>query len=171
MKMINSYDGSKDQALFAGGCFWCVEAAFEKTDGVIAAISGFAGGEEENPSYDDVAYGKTSHREAVLVIFDPEKISYKNIVQVFWENIDPTDTGGQYADRGHHYTTAIYTASDEQEGIATASKAELETSLNATAATEILPATNFYPAEEYHQNYYKKNPIRYELYRQGSGRG
>ena len=159
-------------ATFAGGCFWCVESDFEKADGVIEAISGYTGGEEPNPTYKQVSAGGTGHTEAVQVRFDPDKITYKELLDVFWRHMDPTDAGGQFVDRGSQYRPAIFYHDDEQKRIAEQSKAELEKSDRFTKpiAIEIVPLTEFYTAEEYHQDYYSKNPLRYKMYRYGSGR-
>jgi len=159
-------------ATFAGGCFWCVESDFEKVDGVIEAISGYTGGEEPNPTYKQVSAGGTGHTEAVQVRYDPDKITYKELLDVFWRHMDPTDAGGQFVDRGSQYRSAIFYHDEEQKRIAEESKAELEKSGRFTKpiATEIVPLTEFYTAEDYHQDYYSKNPLRYKMYRYGSGR-
>ncbi len=159
-------------ATFAGGCFWCTESDFEKHDGVIEAVSGYAGGSVENPTYNQVSSGSTGHREAVQVTFDPQVISYEQLLEIFWEHINPTDGGGAFADRGFQYTSAIFYQNDEQRQLAEQSKAALEASgkFDKPIVTKILPASQFYPAEEYHQDYYKKNPLKYGLYRSGSGR-
>ena len=159
-------------ATFAGGCFWCIESDFEKVDGVIEAVSGYSGGEEQNPTYKQVASGGTSHTEAVQVHYDPDKITYKELLDVFWRHMDPTDPGGQFVDRGSQYRSAIFYHDEEQKRIAEESKAELEKSgrFNKPIVTEIVPLTEFYTAEEYHQDYYSKNPLRYKMYRYGSGR-
>lgn len=161
-----------ETATFSGGCFWCTESDFQKHDGVLQAISGFSGGDEENPKYDDVASGKTGHREAVQVKYDPSVISYKELLEIYWKHIDPTDEGGSFADRGFQYTSAIYYHNDEQKSVAEASKKELEAcgKFDQPIATKIEAYKNFYPADEYHQDYSKKNPLRYSIYRQGSGR-
>lgn len=161
-----------EKATFAGGCFWCMEAAFEKVEGVVEAISGYTGGTTINPTYGEVSTGNTGHYEAVEVIFDPDIISYAELVAVFWKNIDPTDGGGQFADRGTQYRTAIFYHNDEQKMIAQQSKSELQNSgkFAQEIVTKILPVTEFYPAEEYHQDYYQKNPTGYEMYHTGSGR-
>jgi peptide methionine sulfoxide reductase msrA/msrB len=159
-------------ATFAGGCFWCVESDFEKVDGVIEAISGYTGGDVSNPNYKQVSAGGTGHAEAVQVRYDPEKISYKELLDVFWRHVDPTDADGQFVDRGSQYRPAIFYHDQEQKRMAEASKAELEKSGRFTKpiATEIVPLGEFYVAEEYHQDYYDKNPLRYKFYRMGSGR-
>ena len=138
------------EAVFAGGCFWCTEADFEKVDGVLEAISGYTGGQAANPTYEQVSTGTTGHREAVHVVYDPDQISYQGLLDIFWSHIDPADAGGQSADRGPQYTTAIFYRHDEQKQLAQASKAELASSANQEIATKILPASEFYPAEDYH---------------------
>ena len=160
------------KATFAGGCFWCMEAAYEELMGVVEVISGYAGGEEENPSYEQVSSGRTSHREAVQVTYNPRKISYEKLINYFWRQIDPTDENGQFSDRGHHYTTAIYYHNDTQKEIAEKSKEDLEDSnkFDNPIVTEIVKFTNFFPAEEYHQDYSKKRNVQYKLYEKGSGR-
>ena len=159
-------------ATFAGGCFWCVESDFEKVDGVIEAISGYAGGEEPNPTYKQVSAGGTGYAESVQVRYDPQKITYRELLDVFWRHVDPTDAGGQFVDRGSQYRSAIFYNDEDQKRIAQESKAELEKSgrFSKPIVTEIVPLGKFYPAEEYHQDYYSKNPLRYKLYRFGSGR-
>ena len=161
-----------EKATFAGGCFWCMEAAFEETEGVIEAVSGYTGGKTVNPTYEEVSTGKTGHYEAVEVKFDPDKISYTQLLQVFWRNINPIDSSGQFHDRGSQYETAIFYSNDEQKMIAEQSKEELGNSgrFNEEIVTKILPMGEFYPAEEYHQDYYRKNPIGYLWYHTGSGR-
>ncbi len=161
-----------ETATVAGGCFWCVESDFEKVDGVIKVISGYTGGHKANPTYEEVSSGTTGYREAVQVVFDPEKISYKEILDVLWKHIDPTDAGGQFVDRGSQYRSAIYYHNEKQKRIAEESKKELEESgvFNKPIVTDIIKFEKFYPAEEYHQDYYKKNPIRYKYYRWHSGR-
>ncbi len=162
----------KSVAIFAGGCFWCMEPPYDKLDGVLSTTSGYTGGSEVNPTYKQVASGRTSHREAVRIEYDPKRVSYERLLEVFWRNIDPLDGRGQFCDKGRHYTSAIYTLDDEQFAAAQASKAELvsEGKLKGEIKTEILPAGPFYQAEDYHQDYYKKNPIRYNYYRWGCGR-
>jgi peptide methionine sulfoxide reductase msrA/msrB len=164
-------DKSNQQtALFAGGCFWCMEPPFAKLDGVVAVRSGYAGGTTENPSYENYARG--GHIEVIEVVYDPDRISYAELLETFWRQIDPTDDGGQFADRGSGYTSAIFYANEGQRLAAEQSKQHLAASgiFNKPLVTPILPATRFYPAEDYHQDYYQKNPIRYQLYRAGSGR-
>ncbi len=159
-------------ATFAGGCFWCLEADFEKLPGVIKVISGYTGGKKPNPTYEEVSTGKTEHLEAVQIYYDPQKISYEELLKFFWKNIDPTDAGGQFVDRGSQYRTAIFYHNEQQRKLAEKSKEELIAlgKFSKPIATEIKKLTQFYPAEEYHQDYFKKEPLRYELYRQGSGR-
>jgi peptide methionine sulfoxide reductase msrA/msrB len=159
-------------ATFAGGCFWCVESDFEKVNGVVEAISGYTGGQKSNPTYQEVSAGVTGHAEAVQVTYDPAKITYKELLDVFWRHVDPTDDGGQFVDRGSQYRTAIFYHDEEQKRIAEESRAQLEKSgrFSGPVVTEIVPLTEFYPAEDYHQDYYTKNPLRYKLYRYGSGR-
>jgi len=162
----------RETAIFGGGCFWCMEPPFEQVEGVIDVKAGYSGGDEVNPSYEQVSSGQTSHFEAVQVVFDPAKVSYRELVEVFWRQVDPTDGGGQFADRGSHYRTAIFVNSDEQRRVAEESKTELEQSgiFSRPVVTQILPAKPFYPAEEYHQDYYLKNVLHYSAYKVGSGR-
>jgi len=158
--------------IFAGGCFWCTESDFEKTTGVVDAISGYIGGEIENPTYEQVSSGKTKYREAAKIYYDPNIITYDQLLDVYWRHIDPTDKEGQFADRGHQYTPAIYYKNNEERSLATDSKTYLQSTKfkDTIITTEILPISTFYPAEDYHQNYHKKNKIHYNLYRNGSGR-
>ena len=160
------------QATFAGGCFWCVEAGFEKLDGVAKVISGYAGGNTVNPTYKEVSSGKGGHLEVVQVHYDPNIISYETLLESFWRQIDPTDNDGQFVDRGPQYRPAIFYHDDIQKLIAENSRANLASSgpFKKPIETEIIKLTKFYPAEEYHQDYYKKNPIRYKYYRYNSGR-
>ena len=159
-------------AVFAGGCFWCVESDFEKIDGVIEVISGYTGGHVHNPTYKQVSQGGTGHVEAIKVIYDPARISYDKLLEFFWQHVDPTDPGGQFVDRGPQYRSVIFYANETEKQLIEASKQRLEGSgrFQKPILTDILPLEEFYPAEEYHQNYYKKNPIRYKWYRSGSGR-
>ena len=159
-------------AVFAGGCFWCTESDFEKVEGVVEVISGYTGGRIQNPSYEQVSGGNTGHIEAVKVIYDPSAITYEALLEVFWRYVDPTDPGGQFVDRGSQYRSAIFYANEKERHIAEASRDRLEASRRFTrpVATLIEPLGAFYPAEDYHQDYYKKNPIRYKWYRSGSGR-
>jgi peptide methionine sulfoxide reductase msrA/msrB len=159
-------------ATFAGGCFWCMEAAFEEAEGVNESISGYTGGDLENPTYEQVTGGRTGHYEAVQVYYDPTKINYPELLEIFWRNINPTDPDGQFADRGPQYKTAIFYHNEEQKISATNSKKQLDMSgkFSDPVVTLILPATEFYKAEEYHQDYYKKNVLRYKTYSRLSGR-
>lgn len=159
-------------ATFAGGCFWCMEAPFEKLAGVSAVISGYAGGEQADPTYQDVSAGRTQHLESVQVHYDPEQIRYRDLLAVFWRQIDPTDSGGQFVDRGNQYGTAIFYHDEEQRQWAERTREELDDTgrFRKPIVTPIREFTRFYPAEEYHQDFYKKNPERYHQYRGGSGR-
>jgi peptide-methionine (S)-S-oxide reductase len=159
-------------ATFAGGCFWCMEQPFDKIDGVLATTSGYAGGMKQNPTYEEVSSGRTGHAEAVQVLYDPKKVSYEKLLDVYWHNIDPTVSDRQFCDVGTQYRTAIFVHDDAQRAAAEASKAALEKSkpFKEPIVTQIVTATQFWPAEEYHQNYYQKNPIRYSYYRTGCGR-
>ncbi|MDQ1331072.1 MAG: peptide methionine sulfoxide reductase msrA/msrB [Thermodesulfobacteriota bacterium] len=159
-------------ATFAGGCFWCTESDFEKVKGVTEVISGYTGGHKENPAYEEVSAGTTGHVEAIQVIYDPLQVTYKELLQVLWRHIDPTDSGGQFVDRGTQYRSAVFYHNEEQKKQAEESKAELSKSgrFKKPVVTEIIPFTKFYRAEDYHQDYYKKNPLRYNFYRLNSGR-
>jgi peptide-methionine (S)-S-oxide reductase len=159
-----------EKATFAGGCFWCMEAAFKGVAGVVSAVSGYTGGTKKNPTYEEVSSGGTGHFESVEVTFDPKKISYEKVLEIYWENVDPLTPYGQFCDHGEQYRTAIFVHDDAQRKAADASKAKVEQRLKAKVVTFILPASVFYPAEEYHQDYAKKNPFRYGLYRKGCGR-
>ncbi|MDQ0338026.1 methionine-S-sulfoxide reductase [Caldalkalibacillus uzonensis] len=159
-------------ATFAGGCFWCMVPPFEEQEGVIRIVSGYTGGHQPHPTYEEVCVGTTGHYEAVQITYDPERITYDQLLDIFWRQIDPTDPGGQFYDRGDSYRTAIFCHDEEQRQKAEASKQALEERgiFDKPIVTQILPAAPFYPAEEYHQDYHKKNPFRYKLYRLGSGR-
>jgi peptide methionine sulfoxide reductase msrA/msrB len=161
-----------EKATFAGGCFWCMEPPFEKLEGVKEVVPGYTGGHKENPSYEEVSAGTTGHAEAVEVIYDPLKITYSELLDIFWMQIDPTDKSGQFADRGSQYRTAVFYHSEEQKVLAEKSREEIRISgkFQKPIVTEIVPAVQFYRAEGYHQDYYKKNPFRYKIYRFGSGR-
>ncbi len=171
-KKMAGKSGSMRSAVFAGGCFWCTESDFEKIEGVIDVISGYTGGTMANPTYKEVSSGSTRHVEAVKVVYDPEKVTYAKLLEVFWTHVDPTDAGGQFVDRGSQYVSAIFYADDTERRLAESSKLKLaETGVfEGPIGTEILPLGLFYAAEDYHQNYYKKNPLRYKWYRSGSGR-
>jgi methionine-S-sulfoxide reductase len=160
------------RATFAGGCFWCMEPPFDKTPGVLSTTSGYAGGEERDPTYEQVSSGRTGHAEVVQIVYDPKKVTYEQLLEVFWRNIDPVDGGGQFCDRGSQYRTGIFYEGQEQKALAEASKRALEESgrLPGPIVTEITPLEAFYPAEEYHQDFYKKSFLRYRSYRTGCGR-
>ena len=160
------------KATFAGGCFWCMELPFEKLEGVAKVVSGYTGGSKENPTYEEVSHGATGHVEAVEITYDPRKINYQKLLDVFWRQIDPTDAGGQFADRGGQYVSAIFYHDEEQRTQAVESKKTLDASgaFLKPIVTDVRPAEKFYPAEDYHQDYYRKNPIRYKFYRYNSGR-
>ena len=159
-------------ATFAGGCFWCMVTPFEEMPGIIRVVSGYTGGHTEHPTYEQVCSETTGHAEAVQITFDPELMPYEQLLELFWRQIDPTDAGGQFHDRGSSYRTAIFYHNEEQKRLAEASKEQLERSgrFDKPIATEIVPAAVFYPAEDYHQDYHTKNPFRYKMYRKGSGR-
>lgn len=162
----------EDIAIFAGGCFWCMETDFEKRPGIKGVISGYTGGSEPNPTYEQVSSHMTGHREAVEIHFDPSVITYAQLVDLYWHSIDPTQADGQFADIGESYRTAIFYRNDAQRQVAEKSKLDLELTktLGKPIATEILPATKFWPAEDYHQDYWTKDPMHYRMYRYGSGR-
>ncbi len=160
------------KATFAGGCFWCVEADFDKIDGVVSTISGYIGGKTPNPTYEQVSGGGTGHTEAVEIVYDPRKVSYERLLEYFWHNIDPTVKNEQFCDVGSQYRAAIFYHDETQKKLAEASKLQLDKNkpFRRAIVTEITPATTFYRAEEYHQDYYLRNPIRYKYYRAGCGR-
>lgn len=167
-----SSQGGSNYAIFAGGCFWCMEPPYDKLDGVISTVSGYIGGSVPDPSYEQVTTGNTGHAEVVRVEYNPDVVSYEKLLEVFWKNIDPLDAGGQFCDRGSQYRSEIFYTSERQRELAEASKqalAEADT-LPGEIVTRITEADTFYPAEEYHQNYYQKNPIRYRFYRFTCGR-
>lgn len=157
-------------AIFAGGCFWCMEKPYDKIDGVISTVSGYSGGAVDNPTYEQVSSGATGHYEVLQVTYDASKISYDKLLDIFWRNVDPLDAGGQFCDRGGQYRSGIFYSSEEEQQIAEQSKAKHEQILGQKIVTEILPASTFYPAEDYHQDYYLKNPVRYKFYRWNCGR-
>lgn len=164
-------DNKLAKATFAGGCFWCMEPPFDKLDGVISTTVGYTGGRKESPSYEEVSAGNTGHAESIQIIFDPKKISYTKLLAVFWHNIDPTVKDRQFCDYGHQYRSAIFYHDEEQKRLAEQSKQALVNDKRFKVIfTEIVPASAFYVAEEYHQDYYKKNPVRYKLYRYSCGR-
>lgn len=160
------------RAIFAGGCFWCMEQPFDLLPGVVSTTSGYIGGHKVDPSYQEVSAGGSGHAEAVEIIFDPRLVSYEQLLEVFWRNIDPTDSGGQFVDRGSQYRSGIFYLDELQRRQAEQSKADLARSgrFKRPIVTEIVPATTFYPAEAYHQDYYRENPLRYKYYRFNSGR-
>ncbi len=158
------------KAIFAGGCFWCMQAEFEQAPGVISVTAGYTGGSLQNPNYEQVSLGVTGHAEAIQVIYDPVKTAYIKLLEIYWGNIDPTDAGGQLHDRGTQYRTAIFYVSEDQRLLAEESKQRMEKKLKKPIVTEIVAASEFYPAEEYHQDYYKKNPVHFKAYELGSGR-
>lgn len=169
-------DDAAGTAVFAGGCFWCMEGPFDALDGVLSTTSGYAGGSKEDATYQRSSSGRSGHREVLQVKYDPARVSYADLLEVFWHNIDPYDPRGQFCDKGPQYTSAVIALSDEQFRLASESKAELVAQIEAAGksgdviATEILPFAQFYPAEDYHQDYYTKNPIRYKVYRWNCGR-
>lgn len=161
------------KAVFAGGCFWCMVKPFETQPGIFSVISGYTGGHVPNPTYEQVITGTTGHTEAVEIAYDPDIISYEQLVEIYWQQTDPTDALGQFADRGDSYRPVIYYGNEEEREIAEKSKQKLQDSgrFDKPIVTKIEPKSDFYPAEEYHQDYYRKNKVHYQLYREGSGRG
>ena len=159
-------------ATFAGGCFWCMQGPFDRLDGVISTTAGYTGGSKKNPTYHEVSSGDTGHAESVQVLYDPKRVSYEKLLDVFWHNIDPTVKDRQFCDVGTQYRSAIFYHTPEQKRLAEASKAALERNklIKGEIYTQIVPAGEFWPAEDYHQDYYKKNPVRYQFYRSGCGR-
>ena len=164
--------GTLKAAVFAGGCFWCMEGPFERAPGVLSVVSGYAGGSEPNPTYEQVAGGRTGHAEVVRVVYDPARTTFAALLEVYWHNVDPTQRDGQFCDEGRQYRTAVFFSDDAERAAATASKAALEAAgtLPGPIVTEIVPATPFYAAEGYHQDFYRTNPTRYAMYRAGCGR-
>ena len=161
---------NRAEAIVAGGCFWCTEADFDKLPGVIRTTSGYTGGTVANPTYKQVSGGGTGHIEAVRIVYDPRKVSYESLANHLLRTVDPLDGGGQFCDRGYQYKSALFVATPQQRRAAEAAKARAAAALKKPVATLILPAARFYPAEEYHQDYYKKNPVRYRFYRWNCGR-
>jgi len=157
-------------AIFAGGCFWCMEGPFDAIDGVLSTTSGYTGGSVADPSYEQVSSGTTGHQESVRVVYDPRRVDYAKLLDVFWHNVDPLDAGGQFCDRGAQYRSTIFVAGAEQRKLAEASKAKVAAQLGKDVATDIRDAGPFYAAEDYHQDYYRKNPLRYRFYRSRCGR-
>lgn len=179
--MVSAASGAQDQAgkpgegavaTFAGGCFWCMEHPYDELEGVLSTTVGYTGGDTKNPTYREVSAGGTGHTEAIQVVYDPNKVSYEKLLEVFWRNIDPLDKGGQFCDRGSQYRTGIFYHDETQKRLAEESKKELDESkrFQQPIVTEIVPASEFTLAEDYHQDYYRKNPIRYKVYRWGCGR-
>jgi peptide-methionine (S)-S-oxide reductase len=160
------------KATFAGGCFWCMEHPFDSLEGVVSVMSGYTGGTKKNPTYQEVSAGGTGHTESVQIVYDPAKIGYRKLLEVFWHNIDPTTPNRQFCDAGNQYRSAVFYHDEEQKRLVEESKRELERTkpFRGSIVTEIAPASVFYPAEEYHQRYYKKNPVRYKFYRYNCGR-
>ena len=159
-----------EKAVFAGGCFWCVESDFDKVPGVVSTISGYTGGKTKDPTYQQVTAGGTGHYEAVEITYDPAKVSYDALLTAFWHSVDPTDDGGQFCDRGQSYETAVFVANEKERSLAEASENAAQKMVDKPIVTPILAAGPFYAAENYHQDYYKKNPLRYNYYRWGCGR-
>lgn len=157
-------------AVFAGGCFWCLEGPFDALPGVVETQSGYTGGVDPDPTYEEVSAGKSGHFEAIRVVYDPDKVGFEQLLDIFWRNIDPTDGDGQFCDRGPQYRSAIFVADAVEEALAWQAKERLAALKKFSVLTQILPRGEFYPAEDYHQDYYQKNPIRYHFYRQGCGR-
>ncbi len=160
----------QEEAIFAGGCFWCMEKPFDKVDGVISTTAGYTGGKEEHPTYEDVGHHRTRHYEALRVVYDPAKVDYDKLLQVFWHNVDPTQANGQFCDKGDQYRTGIFTSDAEEKAKAEASKKAAAAELGEPIVTEVLPKAVFWVAEEYHQDFYVKKPGSYERYRIGCGR-
>jgi peptide-methionine (S)-S-oxide reductase len=167
---LNAKANTNKTAIFAMGCFWCAESDFEKVPGVIKVVSGYTGGHVKNPTYDEVGEGSTGHYEAVLVTYNPDKVTYAKLITNFWKNVDPFDGTGQFCDKGHSYKAVIFPSGKAETDAANASKEYLAKSFKRDIATQIIERVEFYPAEEYHQDYYKKNPIRYHYYRSSCGR-
>jgi peptide-methionine (S)-S-oxide reductase len=165
-------DGTLSKAYFAGGCFWCMEEAFEKVEGVLSATSGYMGGTVASPSYEAVSAGQTGHAESVEVVYNPAKVSYQKLLDVFWHNVDPVTPNAQFCDHGSQYRSAIFFQTDEEKRASDVSKQAIDQSKRfiEPVVTQIVTASQFYPAEEYHQDYYKKNPVRYKFYKYNCGR-
>ena len=163
-------EGTLGVAVFAGGCFWCVESDFEDVEGVVSVLSGYTGGVRTHPTYREVSAKKTEHIEAVRILFQPDVVSYEALVERFWRTIDPFQTDGQFCDRGKPYYSALFVADDTQRGLAEATRAKVAKRFDRTVATQIIPAAIFWPAEDYHQDFYRKNPGHYKKYRKGCGR-
>jgi len=162
--------GETKQAVFAGGCFWCVEEAFDAVEGVTETVSGYTGGHVESPTYEQVTFGDTGHFEAVRVTYDPAQVSYEELLDTFWHNVDPFDPRGQFCDKGSSYRSAVFVADEEEKRLAEASREAVEQQFGQDVATEVRQASAFYPAEGYHQNYYQRNPLSYKFYKWNCGR-
>jgi peptide-methionine (S)-S-oxide reductase len=165
-----SQSAATAKATFAGGCFWCMEPPYDELDGVLSTISGYMGGKTKNPTYEEVSSGRTGHAEVVQITYDPKKIAYSKLLEVFWRNIDPLTSNAQFCDHGSQYRSGIFYHDEEQKRLAQESKTALSKRFKEPIVTEIVPAATFYPAEDYHQDYYVKNPLRYKIYRYGCGR-
>jgi len=165
-------DSTPGKAYFAGGCFWCMEEVFEKIDGVLSATSGYMGGTVSNPTYEEVSAGRTGHAESVEVVYDPAKVSYQKLLDAFWRNVDPITPNAQFCDHGNQYRSAIFFQTDEEKRASDSSKQTIEQSkrFKEPIVTQIVMASRFFPAEEYHQDFYKKNPVRYKFYKYNCGR-
>lgn len=163
-------DGKTAVATFAGGCFWCMEHPYDSLEGVVSTTVGYTGGKTENPTYKQVSSGLTGHLESIQIEYDPEKVDYEKLLDVFWHNIDPTQRGGQFCDDGNQYRSAIFYHDDQQQKLAESTKKAVGKELRKKIVTDVLPAEKFWPAEDYHQDYYLKNPLRYRFYRYNCGR-
>ena len=168
--IIAQDSGSQETAIFAGGCFWCMEGPYDAIDGVISTTSGYTDGHQKNPTYKQVSSGNTGHTEALEVVYDPSKVTYEELLKVFWVNIDPLTANGQFCDHGTQYRSGIYYQDETQKTAALASLTDIKNRFDKPVVTEIKQASTFYPAEDYHQNYYQKNPVRYKYYRWRCGR-
>ncbi len=167
---VDDLPAGQATAVFAMGCFWCAEADYEKIDGVVDVISGYTGGKTTKPNYQNVTYGNTGHYEAVLVTYDTTKLDYDDLLSVFWKNVDPFDAAGQFCDKGSSYRAAIFPGTADETQAANSSKQKVATQFSRHIETKVIPRADFWAAEDYHQDYYKKNPIRYRYYRSGCGR-
>jgi len=161
---------ARAHATFAGGCFWCMEPPFEKIPGVFSVTSGYTGGQKKNPTYEEVSAGITGHAESVDIVYDPAKVTYAQLLEVFWHNIDPFTSDAQFCDHGTQYRSAIFYHDDDERRLAEETKKQVQERFHMTVATQVVAATQFYPAEEYHQDFYMRNPLRYHTYRSGCGR-
>ncbi|NCP62397.1 MAG: peptide-methionine (S)-S-oxide reductase MsrA [Alphaproteobacteria bacterium] len=168
--MAQAAEEKYEVSILAGGCFWCLQPPFDHLDGVISTVVGYTGGHTDHPTYEETSSGKTGHYEAIKVTYDPSKVTFKEILDVFWQNIDPFDAKGQFCDKGSQYRAAVFYLTEEQKETALASKKKIESLLKQDSVIEVVPASPFYEAEAYHQNYYLKNPLRYKFYRYNCGR-